>query len=242
MSEEREPFKERLGLLMRFLLGFLIQFPILFIPAWTLIWAEGWVWIGVFLIYATRLVVYLLKNDVELLKKRTTFKLPKQIWERYIMYGFVVTIGLVWIIPGLDYQLNWSTNTSTGVMSWTNIIWWVELIGIIGVGCSLLIIYNVMKHNSYLARIVEIQGKARHRMITTGPYRVLRHPMYAAFILLMLSVPLLLGSYYALIPGCLTGVLFVFRTILEDKILHEELAGYSEYAQKTRYKLIPGIW
>jgi len=242
MSEERDPFKEKLGLISKFFMGFLIQFPILFLPAWTLKWTEGWVWIGLFLIYATALIVYLLKYDVELLKKRTTYKLPHQKWERYILFGFFVTIGLVWVIPGLDYQFHWSKNTSSGLMSWTNILWWVELLGIIGVVCALLIMYNVMKHNSFLANTVEIQGKETHKVITSGPYRVIRHPMYAAFIILMLSVPLLLGSYYALIPGLLTGVLFVFRTIFEDKMLHEELQGYPEYAQKTRCKLIPGIW
>lgn len=241
MSEEKDPFKEKLKLISKFVLGFLIQFPILFLPAWTLNWAEGWIWIGEFLIYATALIVYLLKYDVELLRKRT-YKLPPQKWEKYILFGFLVTIGLVWIIPGLDFQLNWSKNSSTGAMSWTNIIWWVELIGILGVTCSLLIIYYVMKNNTFLSKTVEIQGKETHRVITSGPYRVIRHPMYAAFILLMLCVPLLLGSYYALIPGTLTGVLFVIRTILEDKMLHEELSGYPEYAQKTRFKLIPGIW
>ena len=105
--------------------------------------------------------------------------------------------------------------------------------------------YNVMKHNTYLARIVEIQdgqeGK-RHRAITSGPYRVIRHPMYSAFILLILCVPLLLGSYYGLIPAVLSAALFVTRTVFEDKMLHKELEGYSEYAQRTRFRLIPGIW
>ena len=236
---EKNLFKERLELILKLLLGILIQIPILFLPAWSLKWVEGWIWIGLFLIYAVGIAVYLLKNDIELLKKRTTYKLPSEKWDRYILYGFFFTIGPVWIIPGLDFQFGWSLNPLVGFLKWTNIPWWIELIGLIGVILSFLILYNVIRHNTYLARTVEIQGKLKHKVITTGPYRVIRHPMYSAFILLLLMTPLLLGSYYALIPGVLSIVLLVIRTIFEDRMLHEELKGYSEYAQKTRYKLIP---
>ncbi len=242
MSEEREPFKEKFQLILKITLGLLVQFPILFLSAWTIKWFEGWMWILVFLIYAVILTYYLLKYDVELLKKRTTFKLPEHKWERYILLGFISTIGPVWIIPGLDYQLNWSPNQSTGFMSWTNIPWWIELIGLVGVVISLIIMYNIMRHNTFLTPTAEIQENEEHKVITTGPYRVVRHPMYSAFILFMMSVPLLLGSYYALIPGVISAALFVVRTVFEDRMLQKELDGYSVYTKKTRYKLIPGIW
>ena len=242
--KEKEPFKEKIGLILKFIGGILVQIPIIFIPAWTIKWAEGWMWIGIFTVYAVGLSAYLLKHDIELLKKRMTYKLPSQKWDRYIMYGFFITIPSIWIIPGFDFRFGWSPSASSGIFLWTNITWWVELIGIVGTSVSLLIIFFVMKHNTYLARIVEIQDgqEGGHKVITTGPYRVVRHPMYGAFSLMLLCVPLLLGSYYGLIPAVLSAALLVTRTVFEDKMLHKELEGYTEYAQKTRYRLIPGIW
>ncbi len=239
--KEKQGFKEKVGFVLKFIFGILIQIPIIFLPAWTIRWAEGWVWIGLFLIYMIGVTSYLLKNDVELLKKRMTYKLPSQKWDRYIMYGLFITMPLIWILPGFDFQFGWSPNTST-TLSWTNIRWWVELIGVVGVALSLLIIFFVMKHNTYLARVVEIQKEGEHKVITTGPYRVVRHPMYSAFIVLILCTPFLMGSYFALIPAVLSAALLITRTVFEDRMLHTELVGYPEYVQKTRFRLIPGIW
>ena len=120
MSEEKNIFREKLGLILKFIGGILIQIPIIFLPAWTVKWVEGWVWVGLFIVYAVGLITYLLKHDVELLKKRLTYKLPTQKWDRYILYGFFVTIGPTWVIPGFDFHWGWSYNSST-VLTWTNI-------------------------------------------------------------------------------------------------------------------------
>lgn len=99
-----------------------------------------------------------------------------------------------------------------------------------------------MKENTYLSRIVEIQKEQGHKVITTGPYRYIRHPMYAAVIPWILGIPLALGSFYALLPGAAVALIIVLRTHLEDKMLHHELKGYPEYARKVKYRLIPFIW
>ena len=99
-----------------------------------------------------------------------------------------------------------------------------------------------MKENTYLSRIVEIQKERGHSVITTGPYKYVRHPMYVGVIIMFFFTPLALGSIYGLIPALLLIGLIVIRTYKEDKMLHRELQGYREYAEKTPYRLLPGIW
>ena len=96
--------------------------------------------------------------------------------------------------------------------------------------------------NPYLEQTVRIQTDRGHRVITVGPYRFVRHPLYVGVMLANLAAPLLLGSLWAYVPAAVTVLLFIWRTALEDRTLRKELAGYSEYAQRTRYRLFPGVW
>ena len=96
--------------------------------------------------------------------------------------------------------------------------------------------------NTFLSGQVRIQEEGDHHTVTTGPYRFVRHPMYDGVILFVISIPLILGSAWALLLAGLIAVLFVIRTALEDKTLKKELSGYCEYAEKVRYRLLPGIW
>ena len=99
-----------------------------------------------------------------------------------------------------------------------------------------------MKENTFLSESVRIQEERGHRVITTGPYHVVRHPMYVGVIIALLSVPLILGSLYGFGIAIPTAALFVVRTALEDRTLMDELTGYKEYAQRTPYRLVPYIW
>ena len=96
--------------------------------------------------------------------------------------------------------------------------------------------------NTFLSRTVRIQDDRGQRVVDNGPYAWVRHPMYLGIIVLMISIPALLGSLWALIPGSLIGALFILRTALEDRTLFRELPGYPEYAGRVRYRLFPGIW
>jgi len=109
-------------------------------------------------------------------------------------------------------------------------------------GLSLVLFFLVNRENTYLSRVVEVQEERGHKVITTGPYKIVRHPMYFAIIILYICHCLALGSLYALIPCTGVIITIVIRNSYEDKMLHEQLEGYKEYAQKTRYKLLPGIW
>ena len=99
-----------------------------------------------------------------------------------------------------------------------------------------------MRENTFLSRIVEIQKERGHRVITTGPYQYVRHPMYFGVIVLFFCIPVALGSLWSLIPSAALTLLVLIRTVLEEKTLHEELEGYNSYAEKVRYKIVPGIW
>ena len=99
-----------------------------------------------------------------------------------------------------------------------------------------------MKENTYLSRFVEIQEDRGHKVITTGPYRFVRHPMYVGATVITLSLPVAWGSLFTLVPAFWLVVYFIVRTALEDRTLHNELEGYKEYAQRTKYRLVPGVW
>jgi protein-S-isoprenylcysteine O-methyltransferase Ste14 len=99
-----------------------------------------------------------------------------------------------------------------------------------------------MSVNTYLSTIVRVQTERGHHVVTAGPYRYVRHPMYVGTILFGLCIPLFLGSWYALLPGALMGIGYVIRTALEDRTLQAELPGYADYAAQVRYRLLPGVW
>lgn len=106
----------------------------------------------------------------------------------------------------------------------------------------LLLLGWVMRENTFLSQVVKIDKDRGHKVVTTGPYAVVRHPMYIVVIILLFAVPVALGSRFALILAAFLTLLLIIRTNFEDRTLHEELKGYPEYAKQTRYRLIPGIW
>ena len=145
---------------------------------------------------------------------------------------FVAGIGL-YVIPGFDVaRYEWSEPLP---------VWMRVLAMLIHVPCFILLGW-VMRENTYLSQVVKIDGARGHHVITTGPYSLVRHPMYTIVIILLFAVPVALGSRYALLLALFLMLLLIVRTYLEDRTLHGELEGYLEYAKKTRYRLLPGIW
>ena len=113
---------------------------------------------------------------------------------------------------------------------------------VVGIDLSPRMVEWATGSNAFFSLTVRIQKERSHAVATGGPYRFVRHPSYAGGILFELAAPIMLGSWWALIPGGLNAILFVIRTALEDKTLQAELDGYQEYAQRTRYRVLPGIW
>jgi len=222
--------ESNLKLIVKVAFGIIFQVPLLFIPAGTFEWPEAWLFLFLFTCYALGATFYLKKHNPELLGRRTSYKLPEKGWDKLFLLSTTILFVVTYIIMPLDAVR----------YKWSSVPLSFKATGFIGVTLSLIAIFWVLKENAYLFRTVTVQEG--QKVVTTGPYKYLRHPMYASFILMSVCIPLALGSYYALIPSFVINLLLITRTYLEDKELHRELPGYNEYAKKTKYKLIPGVW
>lgn len=205
-------------------------------PAGTWYWWEAWVVIALWAVWGFIMTVYLLKNDPALLKERLKFvpiHQEQKSWDKIIMLIFFITgIGL-YLVPGFDVvRFSWSEPLPL----------WLRIVAIVILIPCFVLLGWVMRENTYLSQVVKIDEARGHQVITTGPYALVRHPMYTVAIVLFFALPIALGSRYALLLAIILTVLLVIRTYLEDRTLHKELDGYVEYAQKTRYRLLPGIW
>lgn len=160
------------------------------------------------------------------------WKTPTKGWDKIIMATSTAVFIPYLLLPGLDavrYQ-------------WSSVPPPVMAAGFAGIIFSLLLIFTVMRENAYLSRIVEVQKQRGHKVITTGPYRYIRHPMYISVIVMFYTIPLALGSLWTLIPASALTLLIIIRTCFEDKTLHEELEGYRSYSEKVKCRLFPWIW
>jgi protein-S-isoprenylcysteine O-methyltransferase Ste14 len=137
------------------------------------------------------------------------------------------------VIACLDVRFSWATPFPL----------WLQIIGLIFaiIGYDVVVVWAMIA-NAYFTAIIRIQEDRQHTVATGGPYRFVRHPGYVGTILCYLATPFLLGSVWALIPAIFASIVLIVRTALEDETLQEELPGYKEYTQQTRYRLIPGIW
>jgi protein-S-isoprenylcysteine O-methyltransferase Ste14 len=218
-------------LLARWLFFVLIFAILIFVPAGTLDWPAGWVFLGVYVACSLSLGAWMLKNNPAYLEKRLEVeKSSGKTWDKILTLVMGVFFISIFIIAGLDvFHAHWSRVPSGA-----------EAFGFAGVLLSLALVFLVMKENPYATRIVDVtKGQ---KVISSGPYSIVRHPMYVGAIVFYLSIPIALGSSYALFPAFCGAALFVFRTYMEDRTLQKELKGYREYTEKVRYRLIPGIW
>ena len=205
-------------------------------PAGTWQWWEAWVMIVMWTVYGVVTTHYLLRHDPALLAERLNF-LPlhkeQKDWDKVLMsLFFIAGIGL-YLIPGFDVvRYEWSESLPE----------WMKILAmLIHLPCFLLLGW-VMRENTYLSQVVKIDKDRGHKVVTTGPYALVRHPMYTIVIVLLFALPVALGSRFALILAVFLTLLLIIRTYFEDRTLHAELKGYPEYAKHTRYRLIPGIW
>jgi protein-S-isoprenylcysteine O-methyltransferase Ste14 len=220
-------------IVIRFISGLIVIGAILFGTAGTFSWPEAWIYLVIQFGWSIALSIFLWRHDIELLKDRMKFtKKSAKGWDKVMTFVSMPFYIPYLVIPGLDaVRYQWSY-----VPVWAKVACFIVLVA------SFMWVSWIMKENTYLSRFVEIQDDRGHKVITTGPYRFVRHPMYIGALLLMIALPVALGSLYALIPMAFIIVFIIVRTYLEDKTLHKELEGYVDYAQRVRYRLIPGIW
>ena len=214
--------------IIKFLSGLIIVSLLLFIPAGTLNYQNGWIFIGLLFIPMFIAGIILMIKNPELLAKRLNAKEKESEQKQVIIIsGLMFIFGF--IIAGLNYRYNW-----------------IKLPNLVTIICSILFILSyilyaeVLRENTYLARTIEVQKN--QKVVDTGLYKIVRHPMYSATIILFLTIPLILGSIISFVIFLIYPIMIAKRIKNEEKVLEEELDGYKEYKEKVKYKMIPYIW
>ncbi|HNR65809.1 MAG TPA: isoprenylcysteine carboxylmethyltransferase family protein [Atribacterota bacterium] len=207
----------------------LLQGSLLFISAGTLRW--NWAWI----LLATEIII-LLVNFVtlpgEVIKERGGEKENVKKWDKMLMSISVIPSLGIYITSGLDYRFSWSPYFKSII----------NIISLIILLLSSILFTWSMVSNKFFSTMVRIQTERGHSIAVEGPYKYVRHPGYVGYILMILATPVALGSLYALIASFLVMIIFIVRTVMEDKTLMSELEGYKEYSHRVKYRLIPYLW
>jgi protein-S-isoprenylcysteine O-methyltransferase Ste14 len=196
-------------------------------------WWNGWALAAVYLLMTAGCIIFILPVNPRMLAERSRPKAGFKNWDFLLVSLMGVFILAAYVISSLDARFGWSPKIPLGVE--------IAALIICILGYDGLVLWSMVV-NQYFTAIVRIQAEREHSVVTTGPYRFVRHPGYLAAILSYVFTPLLLGSLWGLIPAGMAAILLVVRTGLEDKTLQAELPGYQEYTRQTRYRLIPGIW
>lgn len=214
--------------LLKFLVGFLLIALLLFLPSGTLAYPNAWLFIGILFIPMLMIGIVLFFKSPELLKKRLNDK-EKENEQKGVLALSALMFPIGFILSALDFRFGWSDVPQPLVIAGSVLF----LLGY-------ALYAEVMRENAYLSRTVEIQEN--QKVINTGLYGFIRHPMYFATLLMFLPIPLILGSFWGLIPFALYPFLLVVRILNEEKVLSEFLTGYTEYRKKVKYRLFPFIW
>ena len=218
--------------LRREVIGVLFVAATLFIPAGRLDWAMGWALVGLYAVWVSANALILIPRSPELLAERAQRKKGIKDWDAVLMSIVGILTLCKHIVAGLDVRYGWTVQ----IPLWLQIV--TLAIAVLGYALGTW----AMAMNAFFSQIVRIQDDRGHTVVTDGPYQFVRHPGYAGVIAFELATPVMLGSLWALIAGVLAALLVIVRTALEDRTLHEELEGYTEYVQQTRYRLLPGVW
>jgi len=217
---------------VRLIFSIALFLALFFVPAGTLKWPEAWILIVFYIVSVLGVIIWLKKNDSELLKERMQRKKDGKTWDRIFIFVYVFFLIIMLCVTGLDAVR----------FRWSNVHIILKIIGFLGFIPGFILGFWAMRENTYLSDIVRIQKDRGHKVCQTGPYRHVRHPMYIGIIIAMLCFPFALGSFFAVIPAIIIVVLFIIRTVLEDRTLQEELPGYREYTETVRFRLFPGVW
>ena len=205
-------------------------------PAGTWHWWEAWTLVGLWSVFGLVMTIILLRHDPVLLAERlklVPLQKKQKSWDKALMLLFFIAgIGL-YLVPGFDVvRYEWSEPLPL----------WARIMALlVHVPCFVLLGW-IMRENTYLSQVVKIDKEREHKVINTGPYSLVRHPMYTVTIILLFAVPIALGSRFTLVLSIFLTMLLIVRTYLEDQTLRAELPGYDDYAKETAYRLVPGVW
>jgi len=214
--------------ILRFGMFFVVMGLMFFLPAGNFNYWEAWLYMAILVTPIVIFLFYLIKHDPELLERRMRTKEKESQQKTITKIGSLIFI-LIYLIPGFDQRYGWSSVPIA-----------IIIIADIIVFLGYLLFIRVLLENSYASRVVEVEQQ--QKVITTGPYKIVRHPLYLAVLLMYSFGPLALDSYWAMIGSVLLILILVARIKNEEKVLSKELDGYQNYLEKTKYRLVPGIW
>ena len=212
----------------KYLLGVILVGTILFLPAWSFSYWNAWLFMGILFVPMFIAGIVMLGKNPELLQKRLDAK-EKEAEQKSVVASSGLMFLASFIVAGLDWRFGW-----TNMPNW--MVWAATGVFLL----SYVLYAEVLRENTYLSRTIEVQEN--QKVIDTGLYGIVRHPMYMATIVLFLSMPLVLGSLYSFIIMLAYIPIIAKRIRNEEKVLEESLPGYKEYKQKVKYKVIPFIW
>lgn len=221
-------------MLIRSLLGAVFFAALLFLPAGTWAWPQSWAYLGLFSLSSLATGLWLLKTDPELLASRMRSPLsPDQSRRDRAIFAAILIVFCAWFaFIALDARR----------FGWSHVPTWAQALGAILIVWSFWGWVTVLRANSFAAVTVRVQSERNQTVVSTGPYAVVRHPMYAYAIPYSIGTPLMLGSLWGLLGFFPFFALIVARTLGEEAVLREGLAGYPDYARKVRFRLLPGVW
>ena len=208
--------------------GFAMVGALVFLPAGTLAYPNGWLMLGALFIPMTVMGIVLFLKSPALLQKRLSHKEKQGEQKAVISLSALMFLGS-FVVSGLDFRFGWSVMPRA-----------VTVVASVLFLLSYLLYAEVMRENAYLSRTIKVEEG--QTVVSTGLYGIVRHPMYMATLLLFLVMPLVLGSWWALIPFAFYPAIIISRLKDEETLLTRELAGYAEYKEKVRYRIIPFIW
>ncbi len=208
--------------------GLAVMALLLFLPAGSWGYWQAWLFLGLLFVPMTCVAIWLLVREPELLAKRLSSKEQEKAQRQVVALSALMFVA-GFLLAGFDQRFGWSEMPA-----------WVVAIAAVVMVCGYGLYAEVMRENAYLSRTVEVQEN--QKVINTGLYGVVRHPMYAATLVLYLSMPLVLGSWVALVPFLAYPFIIARRIRNEEQVLERGLEGYTEYKQQVRYRLIPFIW
>ena len=208
--------------------GLAVMALLLFLPAGSWGYWQAWLFLGLLFVPMTCVATWLLVREPELLAKRLSSKEQEKAQRQVVALSALMFVA-GFLLAGFDQRYGWSEMPA-----------WIVAIAAVVMVCGYGLYAEVMRENAYLSRTVEVQEN--QKVISTGLYGIVRHPMYAATLVLYLAMPIVLGSWVALIPFLAYPFIIARRIRNEEQVLEEGLEGYCEYEQQVRYRLIPFIW
>ncbi len=207
---------------------FVISFALIFLPAWTLRYWQGWTYLAVLMASISAIVVYLVRNDPALLARRVN-NTEKELTQKFIHFGVNFVFLAASVVSALDHRFGWSAVPA-----------YVVIAGDAMVALGMLIIFFVFRENSFTASTVQVA--ADQKVVSTGLYGLVRHPMYVGGLIFIFGIPLALGSWWGMLTFIPLTLLIVWRILDEERFLATNLSGYREYQTKVKYRLIPSVW